>query len=557
MQQEKALALLKSGKNVFLTGSAGTGKTYVLNQYISYLKERKIPVAITASTGIAATHMNGMTIHSWAGIGIKERITKANLVGMRTKKYLKKHLEESLILIIDEISMLHKNQLSMVDEVLRFFKGKNEAFGGIQVVLCGDFFQLPPIGRSGEKSRDKFAFMSEAWVNAKLGVCYLTEQYRQEGDDTLNGILNEIRSANVSLDNLHELRLAEKNSLNSEETPTKLFTHNADVDKINHLELEKLKGRPRTFMASAKGNQKLVETLKKSILTQEELKLKIDAKVMFVKNNPERGYINGTMGKVVDFSEEGFPVVRTVQEKTITVKQENWDIQDDHGKVLASLNQIPLRLAWAITVHKCQGMTLDAALIDLSKTFERGQGYVALSRLKNIENLQLTGFNEMALKVDDLAHRADMRFQELSGIVDDENDFDVLEVEAMAFIKACGGLTDPKEIEKQSKKVREKKKKKKSTYGITLGYIRQKIPLNDIAGERGLSPGTIIGHLIKLRKDFPKEDLEHYRPNTDLLEKVAEAKKKFKEDTTSLKPLYEALNKKIGYDDIKLALAFL
>ena len=162
MLQEKALAILKSGKNVFLTGSAGTGKTYVLNQYIEYLKERKITVAITASTGIAATHMNGMTIHSWAGIGVKEHLTNANLVSMRSKKYLKDHLEKVKVLILDEISMLHKNQLNLVDTVLKYFKNNDEPFGGIQVVLCGDFFQLPPIGNQGELSRDKFSFMSEA-----------------------------------------------------------------------------------------------------------------------------------------------------------------------------------------------------------------------------------------------------------------------------------------------------------------------------------------------------------------------------------------------------------
>jgi len=179
MHQEKALAILKSGKNVFLTGSAGTGKTYVLNQYIEYLKERKVVVAVTASTGIAATHMNGMTIHSWAGIGVKEFITQGNLVSMKSKKYLKDHLEKVKVLIIDEISMLHKNQLNAVDVVLRFFKDNEEAFGGIQVVVCGDFFQLPPIGRQGETSRDKFAFMSEAWVKSSFNLCYLTEQYRQ------------------------------------------------------------------------------------------------------------------------------------------------------------------------------------------------------------------------------------------------------------------------------------------------------------------------------------------------------------------------------------------
>ena len=169
----------------------------MLNQYISYLKERKVKVAVTASTGIAATHMNGMTIHSWAGIGVKEFITQGNLRSMSSKKYLKDHLEKAKVLIIDEISMLHKNQINAVDVVLRYFKKNEEPFGGIQIVVCGDFFQLPPIGSQGETSKDKFAFMSEAWVKANLAVCYLTEQYRQSDND-LNLILNEIRTGDIS-----------------------------------------------------------------------------------------------------------------------------------------------------------------------------------------------------------------------------------------------------------------------------------------------------------------------------------------------------------------------
>ncbi|MBM1104773.1 AAA family ATPase [Aurantibacter crassamenti] len=557
MQQDKALALLKSGKNVFLTGSAGTGKTYVLNQYISYLKERKVPVAITASTGIAATHMNGMTIHSWAGFGIKDRLSRANLVTMRTKKYLKKHLEESMILIIDEISMLHKKQLDMVDQVLCFFKEDDRPFGGIQVIVCGDFFQLPPIGRHDEKSKDKFAFMSKAWLDANLNVCYLTEQYRQEGENVLNEILNEIRSAEITHRSIELLKKAETNFLSQEEVPTKLFTHNADVDQLNLAELHKISSKSKKFKAKTKGNQKLVETLKKSVLAQENLELKVDAKVMFVRNNLEQGYVNGTLGKIIDFSEDGYPIVKTVQGKRITVKQETWGVHDDHGKVLASLDQIPLRLAWAITVHKCQGMTLDSAMIDLSKTFENGQGYVALSRLKSIENLQLAGFNEIALQVDGLALKADKRFQELSEIVDEENNFQTLDKKAKLFIKNCGGLTNIDEIEKHSKKVKEKKQKKKSTYLITLDFLKKKMPLEAIADERGLSSGTIAGHLIRLREDYPDEDLDFYRPDEKLIQQVARAAEKQVEGPPSQKYIFEALNRKVSYDDIKLAIAFI
>ncbi len=265
MQQDKALAILKSGKNGFLTGSAGTGKTYVLNQYIDYLKARKVPVAITASTGIAATHMNGQTIHSWAGIGIKDSLSSHDLKKLSDKAYLVKKMNAIEVLILDEISMLHKRQLQMVSRVLQYFKGNYEAFGGVQVVLSGDFFQLPPVSKVEETNRSKFAFMSEAWLDAKLTICYLTEQYRQS-DNELNEILNEIRSGAVSANSQELLYEARHNHL-KDNVPTKLYSHNLDVDRINVEHLNSLAGDPFKFTAKIKGNLNMADMLKKSILT--------------------------------------------------------------------------------------------------------------------------------------------------------------------------------------------------------------------------------------------------------------------------------------------------
>ena len=558
MQQEKALAIIKSGKNTFLTGSAGTGKTYVLNQYITYLKERKIAVAITASTGIAATHMNGMTIHSWAGIGVKEFITQGNLVSMKSKKYLKNHLEKVKVLIIDEISMLHKNQLNAVDVVLRYFKQNEEVFGGIQIVLCGDFFQLPPIGHQGETSKEKFSFMSEAWVKSNLAVCYLTEQFRQSNNE-LNLILNEIRTTRISERSYSILRNAAKNELSRDKEPTKLFTHNYNVDNINADHLSTLSGKPKKFKAKTSGNKKLVETLKNSVLAGEKLEFKIGAKVMFVKNDKEKRYVNGSLGTILGFNEKGFPSVKLMSNgKTITTEIENWNIIDDNGKTLASYNQIPLRLAWAITIHKCQGMTLDAAEIDLSKTFELGQGYVALSRLKKLENLKLIGLNEMALRVDALAHKADQRFQELSQDADNQYSIKELELVAPFFIKDCGGITDKKEITKYQRKLTDKNERKLSTYATTLIHLKQSVSLKDIAETRGLSVGTIAGHLIKIRKDYPDENLNFYKPKASVIKKVkASYENQPKSKPVSLNVIYRELGGKVSYVDIKLAIAFL
>ncbi len=564
MKQNQALAILKSGRNVFLTGSAGTGKTYVLNQYIRYLKDRKIKVAVTASTGIAATHMNGMTIHSWSGIGVKDAISQNDLANMRTKRYLTKKLEKAMVLIIDEISMLHKTQVDMVDKVLRHFRESNDAFGGVQVVLSGDFFQLPPVGNANETNRDKFSFMSQAWLDAKLTVCYLSEQYRQS-DNALNDILNEIRTGQVSEQTVSELQRAQATVLTTK--PTRLYTHNIDVDRLNSDNLRSLTGEKRVFKSITTGNEKLVGTLKKSVLADETLELCVDAEVMFVKNNYDKGYVNGTQGKVIGYSELGLPEVKVTGGDVIVAERDTWSVDDDNGKSLASFSQVPLRLAWAITVHKSQGMTLNAAEIDLTKTFEKGQGYVALSRLKDLDGLQLAGFNEIALAVDPLAAKADKRFQELSTEADAKFEFDTLLKEAKAFVKHCGGITDSNEVKKVAKKRKEKmQQSQKSSYLITLEYVEKGLSIIEIADIRGITGGTITEHILKIMDRHPTVDLSPYRPAASIMKRIETAtdqlvadgnKENFQENgTIRLRPLFDAMNKEISYEEIKLALTF-
>ena len=445
MEQSKALAILKSGKNVFLTGSAGSGKTYVLNQYISYLKEHDISFAKTASTGIAATHLNGSTIHSWAGIGIRNEIRPAYLRSLKDKKFFKKKMDRVKVLIIDEISMLHLRQFDLVNQILKFFKETSSAFGGIQVVFSGDFFQLPPIGAQGESGREKFAFMSESWLNAQLTICYLTNQYRQE-ERSLNLILSQIRKNNCSTATIELLQERMTLSPPSELYYTHLFTHNTDVEAMNVKRLSYLNCKEHKFKAKTIGNPALIEVLKKSVLAKQMLFFKKGAKVMFVKNNFEKKYYNGTQGEVIGFSSSGFPRVKLNTREIIEVKPESWSIDDELGKPLATYTQLPLRLAWAITIHKSQGMTLDAAIIDLRKTFEAGQGYVALSRLRNIKGLYLLGINQKALEMDSLVSKADRRFYQLSKWADGEYSTEELKILSDPFIDYCGGSIQRKMV---------------------------------------------------------------------------------------------------------------
>ncbi len=398
MQQNEAFNLLKMGGNVFLTGAAGSGKTYLLNQYINYLKNHNVPVAVTASTGIASTHLQGTTIHAWSGIGVRDHITKKELEKLQTKKRIRQNYKKTKVLIIDEISMLHPFQLDMIDSIARYILDCDEAFGGIQLVLCGDFFQLPPVFSPNMLKDKKFAFEASAWEDGCFQVCYLNEQHRQDNDLLLD-VLNDIRSGTAGEHTKVPLRTRYKKEPLGDVKATKLYSCNMNVDAINERELANISGQEKTFQMTAEGISALVEGLKKYCLAPEKLQLKIGAEVMFIKNDPLGRYCNGTRSVVTGFNDkDGYPIVKKYDGRTMTVYPVEWDYKDN-DIVRVTIIQIPLRLAWAITIHKSQGMTLDAAEIDLGDAFEPGMGYVALSRVRRLNGLKLMNLNEMSLRV--------------------------------------------------------------------------------------------------------------------------------------------------------------
>ena len=444
MNQDTALKILKSGKNVFLTGSAGAGKTYLLNKYIEYLRARNIPLAITASTGIAATHLGGQTIHSWSGLGIRDELFPEDLAKMAKKKPLRTRLEQVQVLIIDEVSMLSGRALQNINEILQYFKVSFAPFGGVQIVFSGDFFQLPPVSREPQTSAEKFAFMAPIWVQAELQICYLTCQYRQD-DSPLLSLLNQMRSGEISdaSGDLIMEKLVDSQKNSGEEFQTKLFTHNRDVERVNAEKLKTIKKDGQFFFAKDFGPKTTIDSMKKSILAPENLELKVGARVMFVKNSPEQGYYNGTLGTVIDFTLDPFPVIETLEGQEIVVKPVDWSFTDEWGKPVATYTQVPLRLAWAITIHKSQGMTLDEAEMDLTNVFEPGQGYVALSRVKYWGGLRLLGCGNQALLMDPLALKADKRFQEIAQVLEKETNLieeEVLNNYFDQFVLKAGGI---------------------------------------------------------------------------------------------------------------------
>lgn len=553
MTQEEAFEILKMGYNVFLTGAAGSGKTYLLNKYISYLKENGTETAITASTGIAATHINGITLHSWSGIGINDDLSDRDLKNIAEKKEINKRILKTKVLIIDEISMLHYFRLDFVDKICKFVKQNSLPFGGIQVAQCGDFFQLPPVNRTrfftgGEtdeiKTETNFVYKSDSWQNMNLKICYLDGNYRHK-DNELIKILNDIRENRVEESALIPLRKRYNQEVRIGVNPTKLYSHNVDVESINKAELDKIPGKIKTYLMQSRGANPLVEYLKKNCLAPDRLELKINASVMFVKNSIEGKYVNGTLGKIVGFDAQNLPVVQTANGKKISASPQEWSIEEN-GKIKAKIIQIPLRLAWAITIHKSQGMSLDAAHIDLSKSFVNGMGYTALSRVKSLNGLKLIGLNYMALKINSEVLRLDKELKNMS------------ETTRLELKNTPQSEMREKQkifLHSVSSEKTEQKPEQISTYEETKKLLEQKLPTREIAKIRKLKEETIISHIEKIVSEDKNIDLAYLKPAESRLKIIESAFRS--SSNTFLAPVKNRLGENFSYNEIRLARLFI
>lgn len=404
MTQDKALEVLQTGANVFLTGEPGAGKSHTIGRFTEWLDKQGKEYAITASTGIAASHIDGKTIHSWSGLGIRRGLDKQALEGVGRNMWVVQKIKPVKVLVIDEISMLDAVVVNDISNILQEVHNNKKPFGGIQVVFVGDFFQLPPVVKGNEERR--FAFEAESWILAAPQICYLTEQHRQS-DGVFLEILAAMRSGSVT--EAHKATLAA--CQNNRKPETRLYTHNADVDSLNSSELAKLTGKPYEYKMIEWGDAKLIETLKRNCISPEKLVLKEGAVVMFTRNNFDAGYVNGSIGKVTGFSKGGDPIIKLQSGATVRPELAEWQ-WTQRREVKAYIRQIPLKLAWAVTVHKSQGMSLDSAAIDLTSVFEFGQGYVAISRVRTLAGLCLRGLNDNVFMMHPKVVEQDQKFRE-------------------------------------------------------------------------------------------------------------------------------------------------
>lgn len=397
-QQQSVIRSFEQGKNLFVTGGAGSGKSHLLN----FLKRNysKQGLEVTASTGVAAVNIGGATIHSFAGIGLANMPVNQIIENLFSKKLsrVRRKIKQVKALAIDEISMISVELLETLDEVFRAVRENNLPMGGMQVLLFGDFLQLPPVNKNSQNFN--FCFNSEVWKRLNLEVFALAEIFRQNDPEFIE-ILNKLRFGEVDKNSrqLLESRLKASDE-NSIIKPTILTTHNAKVAKTNEVELKKIPREEKAYEAEYFGDNYKIEFLKKNCLAPELLRLKIGAQVMMIKNTYQKeGIINGSLGIIRDFSpKKSYPLVEFIGGKILTVGPEEWLIEkfNEEKKSMeteAGVSQIPLILAWAITIHKSQGLTLDKISCDLEDVFSPGQAYVALSRARSLKSIFIESIN--------------------------------------------------------------------------------------------------------------------------------------------------------------------
>jgi ATP-dependent DNA helicase PIF1 len=393
--QKKALDLLTSDRNVFVTGGAGTGKSYLMKKFMSQIDSKKFP--LLASTGAAAVLVGGRTFHSYFGLGIMEGGPRETVDRAVKNKRVRSRLRKATGIVLDEVSMISGETLATAEEIARQTRESNAPWGGLRVIAVGDFSQLPPVSQ-GRTQKD-WAFQHDVWKRSDFANVVLREMMRTR-DEGFWRILNDVRVGSVS----KELRefLESRTSIVPEKPfdGTVLYGRRADVDRINLEALEKLPAQVHRFETIyTKVNPNFMGDVRVNFPLPEVLEVKEEALVMLRQNDPEGRWVNGSLGHVKKISSSEIQV-ELLSGALAKIKMATFSQLDAEGQVVASATNFPLTLAYAMTIHKAQGATLDRVRIDLRELWEPGQAYVALSRVKHGSGIFLEAWSERSIIAD-------------------------------------------------------------------------------------------------------------------------------------------------------------
>ncbi len=558
----------KTDMSLFLTGKAGTGKTTFLREVVRYTKKKCI---VLAPTGIAAVNAGAMTIHSFFQFGLGPFVQgviepKSDFRINKSKLELIRHLQ---LLIIDEVSMVRADLMDHIDVELRRIRRNSKPFGGVQLLMIGDLQQLPPIAHGGEDEllrqyyKTLYFFSSAALKSMKYSCIELKNVYRQT-DRHFIDILNHARNCTLTSQDISDLnaRYIPGFSPKPEDGYIRLMTHNRQVDYVNETELEKLDSKPYTFVAAVTGTFP-----EESYPTADSLTLKKGAQVMFIKNDPERRFINGTLGEVKSIDKNSIAVRLAESGTVIDVEPMEWqniryqfdeESKEISSKQIGRFKQYPLKAAWAITVHKSQGLTFDKAIIDVHAAFSPGQAYVALSRCRTLDGLVLSSPVSASVFMRDNAVDAYMNY--ISRPVEElafSSCYEYFEYEKKPEPEVVAPMKKVKVNKEKPKK--EKKEelcddtgKKLNTFEYSCWLYNQGDTVEQIAEKRGLNQSTIEGHLARY---VASGDIDvHEFVDGDTLQKV-EAYCMEHPEEKALKPIFEHFDAKIPYGVLRMAIA--
>lgn len=529
--QRDALDVLEREGNVFLTGAAGTGKSYLLERYLKDKPTKAFPVV--ASTGAAAVLVGGRTFHSFFGLGIMEGGLEATIARAMKSRRLMQRLQQACCVIIDEVSMLSGATLHAAERIARKARNMDEPWGGLRIVAVGDFAQLPPV-TPGMNVKD-WAFAHPTWIESGFQPALLSTVMRTRDAEFLD-VLNLVRAgtANDEVRRFLDARLIDE----SEEIEgTRLYPHRAKADAYNHRRLESIPGSMHFFETQYMGDRRAIESAKRSLPIPEVLQLKEGALVMMRKNDAseERLFVNGSLGYVRGIEEDALTIALLSGEE-VTVEPQKFSTLDGDGNELAAAWNFPVTLAWATTIHKAQGASLDRMIVDLSALWEPGQAYVALSRVRSADGLFIERWSASSIRAEPMVTAF----------------YDAMADQMKTYVPRP--LYEPDIPERPADKEKSPRMtpraKKKRRIETIKRMLEREAPLGDIADACGMKDESILRDIEQLLMEGTSVNIGHLMTDVPERSRIREAFETC--GTDRLKPVFEALDGTVPYPTLRL-----